>query len=258
MARVGAKQIKSIWFGLLALVIGTGHAAQSSAREAVDVQIVFATDISGSIGADAYRAQRDGVIAALESPEVRERLISGRLKRAGLSYFDWSGQGEQYERVPWTVVRAETAEADIRGFIQALRAATAHMEQLDPTMQDMGGGGSNTSISGALHFARTRILPASPFDAARTVIDVSGDGINNEGHSPHFERDQLTLDPAVTINGIVVTGQEQGVVEHYEENVIGGLGAFVLRSNGLEDYARAMRRKLLSEIAWAIWGHDDA
>ena len=258
MAKPSAKQIKSIWIGLLASAVGVGHVASSATREAVDVQILFATDISGSISPDAYRAQRDGVITALESPQVRERLISGHLKRAGLAYFDWSGQGQQYERVAWTIVRAETAEADIRGFIQALRSATAHMEQIDPTMMDMGGGGSDTSISGALHFARMRMLPSSPFDAARTVIDVSGDGINNEGVSPHFERDLLIRDPTVTINGIVVTGQEQGVVEHYEENVVGGLGAFVLRSNGLEDYARAMRRKLLSEIAWAIWGHDDA
>ncbi len=90
----------------------------------------------------------------------------------------------------------------------------------------------------------------------KRVIDISGDGPNNQGGSVTDVRDQ-TIATGVTINGLPLmmkanqnSWQAMLQLDHYYEDcVIGGPGAFLVIARDFEDFARAIRRKLILEIA---------
>ena len=117
---------------------------------------------------------------------------------------------------------------------------------------------TRTSISGALAFSR-QVLADSPFEGTRRVIDVSGDGPNNNGPLPEPERDRLVAE-GVTINGLPIVNDrpdfgrvKEGLEPYYRNSVIGGSGAFVIVADDFAAFGTAIRRKLIKEIA----GRDD-
>jgi hypothetical protein len=209
----------------------------------VDVSLVLATDVSSSIDDDEAFLQREGYRAALTDPAVLNLVAAGPHAAIGVAYVEWSGLAYQRLLLPWTRI-ASAADA------LAWAAALAR-QPLVPL-----GSRRGTSISRGIAFSLS-ILGDAPWKATRQVIDICGDGANNNGGSVEAMRDAAVA-KGVTLNGMVIEGgdpNETGVappatLEDYDRNsVIGGPGAFVLAVAGFDEFAGAIRRKLVRELA---------
>jgi len=203
----------------------------------VDLELVLAVDISQSMHFPELMLQRRGYAAALMSDEVLTAIRSGALGRIGLAYVEWSDVDQQRVLVNWTVIDGRDAAAAFGATIVA----------------ETGGTQRETSISAGLMFA-SAMFDASPFTSWRHVIDISGDGPNNNGAPVEPARDAV-LARGITINGLpVMIGSDpvwrlSDLDLYYHDCVIGGPGAFVLPVEGLERFAEAVQRKLVLEIA---------
>ena len=187
---------------------------------------------------DELRLQRGGYTAALRDGEIQRVMLSGRHKRIAVTYFEWAGVSAQIVLAPWTVL---DSAASINALADKLDTAVISRAQ-------------RTSISGALDFA-SRLLDQSPVQAARRVIDVSGDGPNNQGRVVTAARDAL-IDKGIVVNGLPIVLKRGNPIfdlaaldHYYEDCVIGGPGAFMIAIRDQAEFAPAIRRKLLLEIA---------
>ncbi len=210
------------------------------AAERVDLHLVLAVDISGSIDAEEAHLQRDGYVQALTHPAVLAAIHSGALKRIAVTYMEWAGAPYQEVLADWAVIHdAESAR----------RFADEIARQPMDTAQW-------TSISAAIETGMA-LIKRSPFQSRRRVIDISGDGANNNGDTINDMRDRAVA-AGVVINGLpIINGRQSrygmpqmpNLDRYYRECVIGGPGAFLIIANGFKDFARAIRRKMILEIA---------
>ena len=207
--------------------------------EAVDVLLVLAVDVSRSMDEDEARLQREGYRKAIAHPRVMEAVRGGMNGAIGLAYVEWSGAEQQRLVVPWTRI---ASQADADAWAAALgRAPRTSLRQ--------------TSISGGLDFSR-RVLAEAPWQSARRVIDVSGDGVNNSGPPAEEARDRAVAE-GITVNGLAIVNEHPtyGLLprvpldEYYRESVVGGPGAFVIAIEEFESFGVAVRRKLIWEIS---------
>ena len=223
-------------------VCGLLLAGQPAARaqEAVDVELVLAVDVSLSMSVDELEIQRKGYAAALTHKEVIDAILDGVHGKIAITYFEWAGSFSQHVIVPWTVV----ASAE-----DAVRVAT----QLSAKPPNSA---RRTSISGALQFAGD-LFAESGFRGLRRVVDVSGDGPNNQGTPVVAARDALTSAgitvnglPLMTNGGLTSSFDVHDLDVYYRECVIGGPGAFMIPVNDWSQFPEAIRRKLVLELAW--------
>ena len=224
---------------LLASLISVVFAGRATA-EAVDLQLVLAVDVSGSVDADEARLQRHGYIQAITHPAVMAAIHSGFHKRIAGTYAEWAGDHYQETLADWTIVH------DMES---AKRFAAEIANQPIDTAQW-------TSISGAIRFGMD-LFARSPHSSRRRVIDISGDGANNHG-IPILVQRERAIRAGFVINGLpIVNGkpsrfgkpQIANLNKYYRDCVIGGTGAFIIVANGFDDFARAIRRKMILEIA---------
>jgi hypothetical protein len=204
----------------------------------VDLELILAVDVSRSMDIDEQKLQRDGYVAALTHPEVIDAITQGRHGRIALSYVEWAGPSTQYKVVDW---RAIDGPASAKAFAAALAQAP---------IQHFRG----TSISNSLVFLAPQ-FDNNGYEAARRVIDVSGDGPNNMGLPIELARDPV-VQSGITINGLpIMIKQSMGFSSisnldvYYEDCVIGGFGAFLVVVRSADQFAEAIRRKLVLEIA---------
>ncbi|SMX47283.1 DUF1194 domain-containing protein [Maliponia aquimaris] len=194
---------------------------------ACEIALVLAVDVSGSVDVQEYDIQMQGLAAALRDGAVVGALVEGR---ARVALLQWTGNSRQQVTLPWREI-ASFAEAEaLARDIETAPRAWRHF---------------STAIGEALRAAIA--LFAEVPDCRRRVIDLSGDGLSNEGPEP------ATLKPALGAQGIVVNalaieGAEADLTAYFYENVIHGPGAFVATANGYADYPRRIRQKLLREI----------
>jgi Protein of unknown function (DUF1194) len=201
----------------------------------VDVELVLAIDVSGSIDYQEAELQRKGTAEAFLSKEVIQAIQSGSLGRIGVAavYFSSRAYGWMGVPVNWMIVRDQKSAEE---FIHTLITAERH-------------SGRGTSISDALELSQ-RMLERGPFRSAKQVIDVSGDGVNNAGRPVLVARDEV-LAKGITINALPIIDDStpQDLDKYFQGCVIGGPGSFVLVAKGFGDFARALRRKLVLEIS---------
>jgi hypothetical protein len=214
---------------LLALVAG----APARAAPPVDVALVLAVDASRSVDAEEFDLQRLGYANAFRDPRVLDAIRGGSIGSIAVAYFQWSGPRVQYLSVAWTVLRER---ADVAAFADAIEGSERVV---------FGGG---TSVSGAIDFG-VSLLAAIPAEPARRVIDVSGDGSNNNGRLPIYARDEAVA-AGITINGLTILNDEPLLDRYYFANVIGGPGSFVIATADYETFATAILSKLIREIAY--------
>lgn len=206
-------------------------APAAQAQTPVDLALVLAVDSSASVDESEFALQRGGLAQAFRDPEVIQAINSGPFKRIGVTVVEWAGQDEQTVDIPWTV---------IEGSDGALRFA----DRIDALERRILTGA--TSIAGALSFANSLLL-ANPYDASRLVVDLSGDGRNNQGPPVEMIRRTVVAE-GVTINGLAIVNEHPTLNYYFEDRVIGGTAAFVEVANDYGDYPRAIRRKLIREI----------
>jgi hypothetical protein len=226
---------------IIALTAAFSPASVSApnAADQVDVELVIAVDISYSMDSDEQALQRDGYVAALTSRTFLEAVRKGPTGRIAVTYVEWAGENDQRVIVPWQL-------------IDGPEAADAFVNELNRTPPRRA---SRTSISGALKFSAT-LFGQGKFKGLRRVVDVSGDGTNNQGTIVTTARDEATA-KGITINGLPIMLKESNsgfldipnLDEYYEDCVIGGPGAFAVPARGKEQFAEAIRKKLLLEVA---------
>ena len=235
MARVlGAR-----WLGW-ALAAGVAFPAPA-AEGAVDLELAIAVDVSGSIDPEEAELQRRGYVAAFRDPQVIGTIRAGRRGRIAVTYFEWAGHGFNRVVIDWTLIEDEASAHAFADALEAKPIAT----------------GPRTSISGAIDFAAA-LFADNGFAGQRLAIDVSGDGANNWGRPVTLARDAAVV-AGITINGLPIvndrpprSGGGRKIPDldlYYRDCVIGGRSAFIIVANGVADFARAIRRKLILEIA---------
>jgi hypothetical protein len=225
-------------FGLVLVTVLWTLPLARAADTVVDLDLILAVDVSRSMDLDELRLQRDGYVAAVAHPEVVAAIAQGRHGRIALSYFEWAGPEVQYKVVGW---RAIDGPDSAKAFAAELARA--------PIQRFRG-----TSISNGLAFVAPQI-DENGNQAARRVIDVSGDGPNNMGIPIALARAPV-LAAGITVNGLpIMIKRMEGFAaipnldEYYEQCVIGGFGAFLIVVRSAEQFAEAIRRKLVLEIA---------
>jgi hypothetical protein len=229
-----AMRRSALLFAAILWLLPPAHAADTR----VDLELILAVDVSRSMDIDEQQLQRDGYVAAITHPEVLDAISQGRHGRIALTYIEWAGPDVQYKVVDW---RAIDGPESAREFAAALAQA--------PIQRFRG-----TSISNSLVFVAPQ-FDNNGFEATRRVIDVSGDGPNNMGIPIEVARAPV-LDAGITINGLpIMIKQPSGFAsipdldDYYEQCVIGGFGAFLVVVQSADQFAEAIRRKLVLEIA---------
>ncbi|WP_227270272.1 DUF1194 domain-containing protein [Roseobacter weihaiensis] len=205
----------------------------------VDVELFLAVDVSRSMTGAELEIQRRGYAEALKSPQVLAAVQNGLLGRIAVTYVEWAGEHAQRVVVPWQMLATEEDAETIAGLI----TATQH------------SGMRRTSISGAIAYA-VADFEDNGFTGLRRVIDVSGDGPNNQG-APVTEARDAALAQGITINGLPLMtvdllSEFWGIPDldvYYETCVIGGPGAFVVPVLEWDQFADAVKRKLILEIS---------
>jgi hypothetical protein len=205
----------------------------------VDVELILAVDVSYSMDMDELAIQREGYAQAIVSKEFLQALKTGPNGKVAVTYFEWAASSDQKIIIPWRVIDGpETADAVANEIMKTpIRRA------------------SRTSISGAINFAMP-LFDENPYRGLRRVIDISGDGPNNNGGPVVTARD-AALEKGIVINGLPIMVKEpsystmdiDNLDYYYEDCVIGGPGSFVVTIKDREKFKEAIRTKLLLEVA---------
>ncbi len=215
-------------------------ASARAVGEEVDVALVLAVDVSLSMTPEEQRIQREGYVEAFRSEVVQGAIRQGLTGRIAVAYVEWAGVGNQVVVVPWTVMGTRE---EANGFADRLAR--------NPPRRSTW-----TSIAGALDFSAA-LLRDSGVEAARRVIDVSGDGPNNQGRDVTHARDEAVAQ-GIVINGLpLMIRQPSGpwdipdLDRYYRDCVIGGPGAFMVPVREPAQFAQAIRTKIVREVASA-------
>lgn len=204
-----------------------------AADKPVDLALVLSADVSRSIDDQEFRLQREGYAQAFRDKRVIDAIRGGSFQRIAVIFVEWTGIDLQRVLIDWTV-------------LDSAASAEAFAEQLLtlPRTYYIGGG---TAVGEALYHAAT-LFADNGFEAPRRVVDVSGDGRTNRGRPAGPARD-FVVSQGIVINGLPIMGAEPQLDTYYATQVIGGPGAFSLPAEGFEDFANAVRSKLIREIA---------
>lgn len=220
---------------------GSPHFLPAAAADlAVDIELVIAVDISFSMDPDQQQLQRDGYVQAFLDPVVLDAIKSGGYGRIAVAYMEWAGEHTQRVTVDWVLIDDAEAAAEL-----------SHLLAEEPIRR-----ARRTSVSGAIDFA-ARMFDGNGFSGLRRIIDISGDGANNQGRPVVDARDEAVA-RGITINGLPFVPDPAGPLSlfdmpdldlYYADCVIGGPGAFSLPVYSEQEFAEAIRTKLILEIA---------
>lgn len=204
---------------------------------ACELKLLLSWDVSASMTEQDYDIQRGGTAQAFRHPTI-QNMVAINPGGVAVSILQWAGEREQEVSVPWIVLRSNRDAADFADAIEA--------------MDDPFQGTNGTAIGASLEYA-IRHLDAGP-PCARTVIDISGDGVSNVGQHPAAVANYLQT-RGVTINGLVLPHKAKVYTAdtdpfmHYIRNVSRGPDSFVMIVDSYADFPRAMQHKLLRELA---------
>jgi hypothetical protein len=225
---------------LLALPAIASAPASAQDRKEVDLALAMAIDISGSIDPDEAKLQREGYVQAFRDPVIVKAILGGSHGRIAVAYYEWSDAWVQRLLIDWTLLDSATA---IEAFATRLASAPISIAR-------------RTSISGAIRYA-IPLFGRSPYEAERKVLDISGDGSNNDGGLVTDMRYEA-LKERIAINGLPIMNDrpnpfgfpsEDDLDKYYLHCVTGGPRSFVEVARNFEDFPRAVRKKLLQEVA---------
>ncbi len=225
---------------LFALLLFAVLPARAQDRKEVDLALALAIDISGSIDPDEAQLQRKGYVEAFRDPVIVRAILGGANGRIAVAYFEWSDSWMQKLLIDWALLDSEAA---IEAFARRLAEAPISIAR-------------RTSISGAIRYA-IQLFSRSPYEATRKVLDISGDGSNNDGGLVTDVRHEA-LKERIAINGLPIMNDrpnpfgfpnETDLDQYYLHCVTGGPHSFVEVARSFEDFPRAVRKKLLQEVA---------
>ena len=207
-------------------------AARPAGAVPVELELVLAVDCSSSVSSGEIVLQMQGIADALMHPEVVAAIEATAPKGVAITVVQWSSKANQVQVVDWH--RAYDA-----GSTRALA------ERVHETVRVVGGG--STAIGSIIEFA-VRLIEDNAFEGKRRTIDISGDGVSNQGPLPDESR-RLAAALGITINGLAILNESPRLDHYYRTQVVAGPAAFVVTAENTDDFSQAMLRKLLIEIS---------
>jgi hypothetical protein len=249
---------------VLAILCGSGFGTlRSSEPTHVDAALILAVDVSQSVDEDRYRLQIEGMAKALENKAVADTITSGPYGRIAVQFIVWADGVET--TIPWQIISSRQNALTFSGLIR----------------RQTHRAGEYTCMARMMRTVDEEMLDDLPFIPTRTILDISGDGIDNcaEPSAVDDARDRLVR-RGVTINGlpIIVSGEndvvgagayrapgfglrplsrgpgiETTLDRWFKDHVIGGQGAFVRPSQGYEEISHAFQQKFLTEISSIVF-----
>ena len=220
------------WQIAASVLLGATLLETQAEAKTVELELLLALDISQSVDAAEYALQARGLAAAFRHPDVLAAIRAAGDDGVAVSLVQWADIGQQSVVVDWTEISsAASAEALARRIERMPRLVL----------------GSGTAISDALEVS-IPLFWGNGFEGRRRVIDVSGDGSDNRGPMPERQRDRA-ISLGITINALAIRNEEPFLDTFYRNHVIGGTGAFVMTAADYVDFAEAIVRKLIREIA---------
>lgn len=224
-----------------ALALVTACLAAAGVAAQCRQALALGLDVSGSVDAQEYRMQLDGLANALAHPEVVALLTVQPAAPVRIAVYEWSGENDQRLLLDWRDIRKRTDLDQITALLRATQRAEA-----DPS----------TAVGAAMRFGAG--LLAQQGECRKRTLDLSGDGKHNLGPHPRDVQADL-IDQGLTVNGLLIGtdprfgqnrryGQIGELSAYYRASVILGPGAFVEIALGFEEYERAMVRKLRREL----------
>ena len=220
------------WLVVLAVAAGLrapNYPVYGEELRPVALELVLAIDTSSSVSAEEFDVQRRGLSEAFRHPDVLAAIAGLGREGLAVALVQWSGNRIQRTSVDWMHLHdAESAH----GFASAIAASPRLFT-------------GSTGLGGAIRFS-LGMLEENGFAGRSRVIDVSGDGYS--GLSPRRERDRA-LARGVTINGLAILNEKPDLAAYYAAHVVGGTGAFVVTVDSYEDFAEAIRAKLITELS---------
>ena len=222
-------------FCLAVVLAGTTPAL---AQTEIDLELVLLADATGSIDDAEIRFQRQGYAEAITSKEVLQAIDSGFLGAIAVTYVEWGDFTSQDIVVGWTRIDgAQSAEDFAARLMQAPRRAFGR-----------------NAIGSALLFGQ-RLIETNAYTARRRVIDLSADSANNWNGPDISTARAEVLAAGITINGLAILCRHcSGRPVSYDleaafaDRIIGGPGAFLVTAENADNFAAAVRRKLVLEI----------
>ena len=220
-------------FFAAALLLAATYTTNANAI-VVDLELQLLSDVSGSVDDSEYALQLQGYSSAFRSNSVINSILSGTTGSIAVQYIEWSGSSEQSVLVDWML-------------IDSAASALAFADSLDAVTRAFS---SSTAIGSAIEFG-TGLFASNIFDSSRQVMDISGDGARNSGVNTITARDAALAAGIDTINGITI-GDEAGLEDFYQNNVIGGQNPFHLHASTFQDFSTGIERKLIREITTTV------
>lgn len=219
---------RSLIAALFALALTlTANAAPAAVCK---LALVLGLDISSSVNGREYDIQLHGLARAFRTPEVIDAILTPEGAGIAVIVYEWSGYNQQDVVVPWRMLDSPDS---VRAVADALAAHRRPYTDL------------TTALGKAVEYG-ARLFSRAP-DCARRVIDLSGDGANNDGPGPEVYRAKGIL-TGITINGLAIQGATPDPAEYYRREVIQGPGSFVAMARDFDDYPSVIIGKLLREI----------
>jgi hypothetical protein len=205
-------------------------AASNASAVNVGLELALLTDVSGSVDAAEYDLQKQGYVLAFQSTAVHNAILGSVGGSIAVTYIEWAGQNSQSVLVDWRI-------------INSVQTALNFAFELSNTSRAFVGG---TAPGSAINFAVPRFA-SNIFDAPRQVIDVSGDGQQNEGANTAAARDAALAAGIDAINGLPILG-EPGLLAWYQNNIQAGAGSFTVPASNFASFNTAIQNKLIAEI----------
>ncbi len=215
---------------LAALTAAFLTSGQMHAQTAVDLELILLTDVSGSVDATEYTLQKTGYVNAFQDAGIQGAILGGTLGKIAVTYIEWSGSTQQFVNVGWTLI---DSVASANSFASAINASSRAF-------------GGSTAPGSAINFA-TPLFGSNLFDGTRQVIDVSGDGEQNDGANTLTARNNALAAGVDAINGITIGGG-LSLQTWYQTNIVGGTNAFHLHADDFQDFETGIQNKLFREI----------
>ncbi len=217
----------------LVTVVLAGFAPAAYGQEkAVNLELVLAVDVSGSVSPTEFDLQRRGMAEAFRDPAVHAAIETAGGNGIAVALLYWAGPVEQSLVVGWSLVSDAATSVEFAGKIETAKRGFAGV----------------TAIGEALLFA-AQATAANAYLSERIVIDISGDGPTNWGREPRSIRDRIVA-TGITVNGLAIINEVEDLAVYYRDHVVGGPGAFVASASDSDDFGRAIRSKFIQEILW--------
>ncbi len=215
---------------LVTVVLAGFTAAAHGQERAVDLELVLAVDVSGSVSPAEFALQRRGLAEAFRDPAVHTVIETAGGNGIVVALLYWAGPQEQSLVVGWSLVSDAVTSVEFAGRIETAKRRFAGV----------------TAIGEALQSA-AQAAAANAYLSERIVIDISGDGPTNWGREPRSIRDRIVA-TGITVNGLAIVNEVEDLTVYYRDHVVGGPGAFVASASDSDDFVRAIRSKLIQEI----------